>query len=145
MTQSPGRNSPSSSSKTQDPDGSANGSAPPTASAQAEMAQGRKREVLLRNDAILVELGQIRSSLESLLSPSHLNHSVWNASSAGSRAPSNLLGEQQAAAIEANLTSLESKLDALLASIEGGSNGSAASQGKGAGAGDDQGSAAKKG
>ncbi|KAI1402329.1 hypothetical protein F4819DRAFT_485638 [Hypoxylon fuscum] len=30
-------------------------------------------------------------------------------------------GEQQAAALEANLTSLESKLDALLASIEGGS------------------------
>ncbi|KAI8632565.1 hypothetical protein F5Y19DRAFT_421730 [Xylariaceae sp. FL1651] len=30
-------------------------------------------------------------------------------------------GEQQAAAIEANLTSLENKLDALLASIEAGS------------------------
>ncbi|KAI3323521.1 hypothetical protein HD806DRAFT_90033 [Xylariaceae sp. AK1471] len=30
-------------------------------------------------------------------------------------------GEQQAAAIEANLTNLESKLDALLASIEAGS------------------------
>jgi hypothetical protein len=32
-------------------------------------------------------------------------------------------GEQQAAAIEANLTNLESKLDALLASIEAGSSG----------------------
>ncbi|KAI0381921.1 hypothetical protein F5Y04DRAFT_53852 [Hypomontagnella monticulosa] len=42
-------------------------------------------------------------------------------------------GEQQAAALEASLTSLESKLDALLASVEGSSGGSAlldADQGK---------------
>ncbi|KAI1504383.1 hypothetical protein F5X99DRAFT_406101 [Biscogniauxia marginata] len=41
-------------------------------------------------------------------------------------------GEQQAAALEANLTNLESRLDALLASVEGGPglNDEAASRGK---------------
>ncbi|KAI0600849.1 hypothetical protein F4775DRAFT_543735 [Biscogniauxia sp. FL1348] len=43
-------------------------------------------------------------------------------------------GEQQAAALEANLASLENRLDALLASIEGGSapNGETAGRGKAA-------------
>lgn len=39
-------------------------------------------------------------------------------------------GEQHAAALEANLTNLESKLDALLASIEGISAATQAAQGK---------------